>query len=91
MAHRLFFFGADDLEGEATTVDLSTGGCMAQSAVEVRLGMVLRLSVFLPDQPWPLRIEESIVRWVKGRTFGVEFTGLRPAQRERLRAVLRNH
>lgn len=31
---RMFFFGEDDFEGEATLVDLSTSGCKASSLVE---------------------------------------------------------
>lgn len=85
---RLFFFGADDFEGEATILDLSTGGCQATSLSEVQVGMTLRLSLFLQDQEWPLRIDEALVRWVKGPTFGLEFTKIRPAQRERVRAII---
>ncbi|HEU4684427.1 MAG TPA: PilZ domain-containing protein [Nitrospira sp.] len=86
--HRLFFFGDDDYEGEATILDISTGGCRACSLTDVQVGMLLKLSMFLQDQPWPLRIDESIVRWVNGQTFGLEFIGIRPAQRERLRTIL---
>lgn len=82
-----FFFGEDDFEGEATLLDLSTNGCQATSLTQVQVGMVLRLSLFLHDQNWPLRIDESLVRWVKGATFGLEFTGIRSAQRERVRAI----
>ena len=85
---RLFFFGADDFEGEATILDLSTGGCQATSLSEVQVGTTLRLSLFLQDQEWPLRIDEALVRWVKGPTFGLEFTKIRPAQRERVRAII---
>jgi len=85
---RLFFFGADDFEGEATILDLSTGGCQATSLSEVQVGTMLRLSLFLQDQEWPLRIDEALVRWVKGPTFGLEFTKIRPAQRERVRAII---
>jgi c-di-GMP-binding flagellar brake protein YcgR len=88
--HRLFFFGDDDFEGEATILDISTGGCQASSLTEMKVGTLLKLSLFLQDQPWPLRIDESIVRWVKDQTFGLEFIGIRPAQRERLRAILMN-
>ncbi len=52
--------------------------------------MVLRLSLFLHDQKWPLRIDEALVRWVNGAMFGLEFTGIRPAQRERVRAIIMN-
>ena len=85
---RLFFFGEDDFEGEATVLDLSTNGCQATSLTQVQVGMVLRLSLFLHDQQWPLRIDEALVRWVKGANFGLEFTGIRLAQRERVRAII---
>jgi hypothetical protein len=85
---RLFFFGEDDFEGEATVLDLSTNGCQAKSLTEVQVGMVLRLSLFLHDQNWPLRIDEAMVRWVNGQHFGLELTGIRPAQRERVRAII---
>jgi c-di-GMP-binding flagellar brake protein YcgR len=87
-SHRLFFFGENEFEGEATILDVSTGGCQATSLSEVKVGTILKLSMFLHDQPWALRIDESIVRWVKDQTFGLEFIGIRPAQRERLRAIL---
>lgn len=85
---RLFFFGEEDLEGEAAILDISTGGCRATSVTEVKPAMTLKLSIFLQDQPWPLRIDEAIVRWVSGQAFGLEFVGIRPAQRERLRAIV---
>jgi hypothetical protein len=85
---RLFFFGENDFEGEATILDLSTNGCQATSLTEVQVGGTLRLSLFLPDQKWPLRIDEALVRWVRGQNFGLEFTGIRSAQRERVRAII---
>lgn len=85
---RLFFFGEDDFEGEATILDLSTGGCQATSLTEVQVGMTLRLSLFLQDQEWPVRIDEALVRWVNGSAFGLEFTEIRSAQRERVRALI---
>lgn len=85
---RLFFFGEDDFEGEATVLDLSTNGCQATSLTQVRVGMVLRLSLFLHDQQWPLRVDEALVRWISGANFGLEFTGIRSAQRERVRGMI---
>ncbi|NJL17356.1 MAG: hypothetical protein HC938_09320 [Nitrospira sp.] len=53
--------------------------------------MVLKLSLFLSDFKWPLRIEQAIVRWIDGKQFGLEFTSIRLAQRERLRnLIMRN-
>lgn len=88
MSRRLFFFGDGEFEGEATILDVSTNGCRATSLTEVKVGLSLKLSLFLQDQQWPLRIDEAVVRWVAGQSFGLEFVGIRPAQRERLRAIL---
>lgn len=88
MSRRLFFFGDGEFEGEASVLDISTNGCRASSLTEVKVGLSLKLSVFLQDQQWPLRIDEAVVRWVEGQTFGLEFVGIRLAQRERLRAIL---
>jgi len=88
MSRRLFFFGDGEFEGEASVLDISTNGCRASSLTEVKVGLSLKLSVFLQDQQWPLRIDEAVVRWMEGQTFGLEFVGIRPAQRERLRAIL---
>lgn len=78
---RLFFFGEGDFEGEATILDISTSGCRATSLTDVKVGLSLKLSLFLQDQPWPVRIDEAVVRWVDDQRFGLEFTGIRPAQR----------
>jgi hypothetical protein len=85
---RMFFFGEEDFEGEATLVDVSTNGCCATSRIEVTVGTILKLSLFLSDYKWPLRVEQSIVRWVDGERFGLEFIAIQPAQRERLRAIM---
>lgn len=85
---RMFFFGDDDFEGEAAVQDVSTNGCRVESSVEVKVGMVLKLSLFLSDFKWPLRIDQAIVRWIDGNQFGLEFTNIRLAQRERLRNLI---
>lgn len=85
---RLFFFGEDDFEGEATVLDVSTNGCRAETTMELQIGMTLKLSLFLPDFKWPLRVDQAIIRWIEGRQFGLEFTEIRLAQRERLRSLI---
>jgi hypothetical protein len=42
---RMFFFGDDDFEGEATVLDVSTNGCRAETSVEVKVEMQLKLSL----------------------------------------------
>ena len=69
-------------------LDVSTTGCRAMSRVEVKVGMVLKLSVFSADHTWPLRVDQSIVQWIDGQQFGLEFTEIRLAQQARLRALI---
>ncbi len=85
---RLFFFGPEDFEGEATLLDVSTNGCRAATAIRLHPGMILKLSLFLPDHRWPLRVDQALVRWVDGQEVGFEFVSLRLALRERLRALI---
>ncbi len=84
----LFFFGEEDFEGEGLILDLSTAGCQVRSLIPVQVGMTLRLSLFLRDQVWPVRIEGAVVRWVKGTSFGLEFVEIRSGPRERIRWLL---
>jgi len=88
---RMFFFGENDFEGEARVLDISSGGCCAESSIPVQVGMELRLSVFLSDQRWPVKIEGAVVRWVAEQKFGLEFFKLLPAVQERIRQFIRNH
>lgn len=87
---RVFFFGDDDYEGEGKVVDISTSGCRISSDETLPVGRVLKLSLFLNDHRWPLRIDEAIVRWAKDGSYGIEFTSIRLAQRERIRALVMN-
>jgi hypothetical protein len=67
LACRLFFFGDDDFEGEGSVLDVSTTGCRASSSINLEPGKLLKLSLFRPDHPWPLQVEQAVVRWVKGQ------------------------
>lgn len=85
---RLLFSAENIPSGEARVLDLSTSGCKAESLTPVRKGMELAVKLFLPDHEWELNIERAAVRWIEGKTFGLEFLTLRPAQRERIRLLL---
>jgi PilZ domain len=84
----VFFFGDDDYEGEGKLLDISTSGCRISSDETLAVGTGLKLSLFLKDHQWPMRIDEAIVRWAKVDTYGIEFTSIRLAQRERIRALV---
>ena len=90
LAHacRVSFFGDDGYEGEGNMLDISTSGCRISSDETLPVGTVIKLSLFLKDHEWPMRIDEAIVRWAKEGTYGIEFTSIRLAQRERIRALV---
>jgi hypothetical protein len=69
-------------------MDISLTGCRVESEAVVEVGMAFSLSIHLADHPWPLHVQRAVVRWVDGYTFGIEFEGILPAQRERLRLLL---
>lgn len=46
-------------------------------------GQAVRVSLFLPDGPWPLRIDQPVGRWVKGREFAVVVVTIRSSVRRR--------
>jgi len=85
---RVFICGEDDYEGEGKLLDISISGCRISSEETLSVGKVLKLSLFLKDHQWPMRIDEAIVRWAKVGTYGIEFTSIRLAQRERIRALV---
>jgi hypothetical protein len=81
----VFFFGDEDYEGKAGV------GHLYQRLSDVvgrkfAVGTMLKFSLFSKDHQWPVRIDQGMVRWAKEDTYGMEFTSIRPAQRERLSA-----
>ncbi len=84
------FFLSGGLEGEGLVTDLSKTGCKIQCQTVPMVDASLKIDLFLPDYPRPLKIERGVVRWVKGETFGAEFVDIQASQRERLRIFLGN-
>lgn len=82
------FFAGGGLEGEGLVNDLSKTGCKIQCQTVPEASASLKVDLFLPDYPRPLKVERSVVRWIKGDTFGVEFVDIQASQRERLRVFL---
>jgi peptidoglycan/xylan/chitin deacetylase (PgdA/CDA1 family) len=80
----IFFAYGTDTEGKGIIADLSKGGCHMESDAQPNPGAELRLSILMPDYTWPMKVDRAIVRWVKGRHFGVEFLSMHSSQRDRL-------
>ena len=80
-------FSSDEIEGEAHVTNISTGGCRAESEINVAEGLQFVVLLHLPGQS-PLKIERAAVRWVKGTAFGLSFMLFLPSERAKLQDYL---
>ncbi|HKN87450.1 MAG TPA: PilZ domain-containing protein [Nitrospiraceae bacterium] len=86
---RVSFSGIEiELKGEGTLCDLSKTGCRIESDTRLSEGTELKLEIFLSDYAWPMKIDRAVVRWTKGRAFGLELVSLQSAQRDRLTRII---
>lgn len=75
-------------EGQGRTLDISSGGCKIESDMKVAQGATFECRLHVPGLDWPLRIDEAMVRWIDGNTFGIAFTRIRPEELAKLNIVL---
>jgi hypothetical protein len=70
--------------GEGVLFDLSPTGCRMRSDIEMNAGAYLALRIAVTQEPTPLAVEVSVVRWCKDGHFGVEFLRYSQGDRERV-------
>src|SRR5262245_57169461 len=83
-------FANDQSEGQGRTLDISMSRCKIESTIAVTKGMTFECRLHVPGLDWPLRIDEAVIRWVAGNTFGLEFTRVRPDEQAKLNSVIGN-
>lgn len=81
-------FSGGQREGQGKTLDLSDGGCRIESDSPVVANASFECRIYAPGLNWPLRINEAQVRWVKGNTFGLQFTSMHPDERAKLKQLI---
>jgi len=81
-------FSGGQQEGQGRTLDLSTGGCKIETDLPVTVGASFECRIYVPGLDWPLRIDEAQVRWVKAKTFGIQFTKIQPDEEEKLKRAI---
>jgi hypothetical protein len=82
------FSSTDHVEGVGVMLDLSTGGCRIESAVQVPCGATLELRIDVPDVGAPVVVEAATVQWISDRLFGVAFFRISEQERARLDEVI---
>jgi hypothetical protein len=70
--------------GEGVLFDLSPAGCRMRSDIALNAGTYLALRIAVEQEPTPVAVEVSVVRWCKDGHFGVEFLRYRQGDRERV-------
>lgn len=75
---------SDTDTGEGILLDLSPTGCRMRSDIALNAGAYLTLQIAVAQEPTPLAVEVSVVRWCKDGHFGVEFLRYRQGDRERV-------
>lgn len=77
------------IRGVGFLEDLSTTGCRLISEIPLNIGMELGLSLVGASHERDIEIEMAKVRWIEGNRVGLEFLGIDPLERERLRLFLK--
>jgi len=75
-------------ENNGRTLDLSVGGCKIESKAGVCRGDKLECRIHIPDLDWPIMIDEAIVRWVEGESFGLAFTRIKSEEQDKITAII---
>ncbi len=86
---RALFLDDDGHRGLGYVQDLSTTGCQIISQSPLQIGMELQLSIVAASNERDILIEMAKVRWTMGDCYGLEFLGIDPLERERLRLFLK--
>jgi hypothetical protein len=75
--------------GEGSVVDLSIRGCRIESPTDVQPGASLEVRIAAIEHEPPIQIQQALVRWSRGRQFGLEFETMVPEEWARLQHTVK--
>lgn len=79
---------SDSGTGEGVLLDLSPTSCRMRSDIDLNAGAYLAIEIAVAQEPMPLAVEVSVVRWCKDGHLGVEFLRYSQGVRERVTDLL---
>ena len=79
---------APQTEGSGTVVDLSVAGCQLESSVRMPEYAHMEVRIHIPDLDWTIVVDEAIVQWMMGDTYGLRFLNVRPIEGDRLAWII---
>jgi len=71
--------------GEGLVLDVTVPGCLLQTAMPLKRGQDVQFVIYLNDLR-PMRVNLGMVRWVSGKTTGIEFIRMSAEDQLRLQA-----
>jgi hypothetical protein len=77
------------VRGTGSVVDLSIRGCRIESLIDVQPGSSLEVRIEAVAHELPIHIQAAIVRWSRGREFGLEFEVIAPTEWVHLQDIVR--
>ena len=75
--------------GEGSLVDLSIRGCRIESPTDVQPGASLEVRIAAIEHEPPIQIQQALVRWSRGRQFGLEFETMVPEEWAHLQNIVK--
>ena len=75
--------------GEGSLVDLSLRGCRIESPTDVQPGASLEVRIAAREHEPSIQIQQALVRWSRGRQFGLEFVTMAPEEWARLQHTVK--
>ena len=79
---------ADGFSGKGTVWDLSRGGWRGSGPHQLSVGLQLTVYLHLPTENECVAVDEAVVRWVDGSTFGLEIATIDESRQARLEEFL---
>ena len=78
-------FSGGYIFGQGSVLNLSDRGCLVDFITKrVPSGASLTLNLDLPGRQGAIKVDQAVVCWNKGQSFGVEFVGITPQDAARL-------
>ena len=75
--------------GEGDIIDLSIRGCRIESPTDVQPGASLMVRIETTEHEHPIQIQQALVRWSRGREFGLEFVTMDTDEWARLQHTMK--
>ena len=75
--------------GEGDIIDLSIRGCRIESPTDVQPGASLKVRIETTEHEPPIQIQQALVRWSRGREFGLEFVTMDTDEWARLQHTMK--